>query len=58
MPRISRDQLRQAAKRFKKSTASGCDGLSPAQMDLLGDEAIDALATIYQAMEITGVVPR
>ena len=52
---ITVDVIRAAARSFKAHTAVGIDGIRPRHLDLLPDEAINALATLYNLSEAIGV---
>ncbi len=50
--------LRGVARTFKRQTAQTYDGFHPRQLGDLSDSALETLATILQAVEITGSWPR
>jgi len=52
-PRLTAQQLRTAAKRFKPNT-SAPDGMSPRQFESLTEPALSALAMLLQAFEYGG----
>ncbi len=58
LPLLLPEQLREAAKSFSASSASTFDGFKLRHYSLLTDEALGALAIIFQVAETTGFFPR
>ncbi len=58
LTRLQPDELRAASLAFSKRTASTFDGLHPRHFALLSDQALAALATIYEAVELLGAWPK
>ena len=57
MPKLSAERLKEAAKKFGSSTASTYDGFHVAHFKLLGDEALETLASILGVVEEHGSWP-
>ncbi len=58
LPRITPEQLRHASRSFKTQTATTYDGFHPRHFACLSDDALQALGTILQTVELTGRWPR
>ncbi len=58
LARLLPDELRAASLAFAKGTASTFDGLHPRHFALLSDQALAALAALYEAVELLGAWPR
>ncbi len=58
LPIMTPAGIREAAKTFKRSTATTFDGLHPRQVAHLCDEGLATLAIILQAVEVGGIWPR
>ncbi len=58
LPRLQPEELREASRLFKRRTAVAYDGLHCRHYSLLGDEALSALATVLEACELLGDLPR
>ncbi len=58
LPVLTADQIRQAAKTFKERTAITFDGFHPRHLGDLSNGALEALASIFQAVEVCGRWPR
>ncbi len=58
LPILSAEQLREAARSFKERTSITFDGFHPRHLGDLSDDALCALAYIFQATEVCGRWPR
>ncbi len=58
LPLLQPDDLRAAGKTFKRRTATTYDGLHPRQVAHLGDEGLEVLGILLQAIEVAGAWPR
>ncbi len=57
LPRLSPSEVRTAAKSVRRDSAQTYDGFHPRHLSLLSDEALEALADIYEAAEALGSWP-
>jgi len=57
LPRITPQQMRQSAEKFKRRTGVHPDGVHVRQVLLLPDAALEGLADIMEVFEATGVLP-
>ncbi len=58
MPRMTPEQMREAAGSFPEATATTFDGFHPRGLACLSDEALATLATLLEAVETSGIWPR
>ncbi len=58
LPSLTPKQLREASRTFKRKTACTFDGFHPRHFAEMSDGALRTLATILQAVEVTGRWPR
>ncbi len=57
LPRLTASQLREASGSFNDKTSSAYDGIHVRAYRLIGDEGLDALATLLAAVEVAGRWP-
>ena len=57
LPRATPEEIRETCRKFRANTAYGTDGFSPRHIGWLPDAALEALATIYEAMECSSCTP-
>jgi hypothetical protein len=58
LPRLTPEELREASKSFKKSTAIAYDGIHCRHYAMLCDGALSALGGLLEACELLGTLPR
>ena len=57
LDRADPETMRAAARSFPKATAVGTDGMRPGHFQWMSDQCLEVLASIWEVMEICGLVP-